>query len=312
MFVSEEQDLLIVLPLKDSLIGAVLSSSTPQLIATGTRSCQRIHGEYGENGQEVPFKDVIRSAKIFNLILDSGKWAKLKFLSAIQRLYFSPSSSSSSSDSLQLFHLEELVERKDYDCACKIQKAWKKWQLAKHALEQRARVADVFRGNKERQRQSINRQFVGDYMNYDCNYALQQLIQQHSSTCCLLFGILWCSISDQEGVVFSDQVVKLNRRNKPERRDFIITNAAFYIVARAQQNGQVFYKLTRRTALADIASLSLSTLADNFVVMHIPREYDNLVENDKKSEIVAILLEYYEALTGRKLPVQFSDRYRRH
>jgi myosin-1 len=42
--------------------------------------------------------------------------------------------------------------------------------------------------------------------------------------------------------------------------------------------------------------------------MHVPREYDNLVENDKKTEIVAILMEYYEALTGRKLPVQFSDR----
>jgi myosin-1 len=80
-----------------------------------------------------------------------------------------------------LFHLEELVERKDYDCARKIQLAWKKWQLAKHALEQRARVADVLRGNKERQRMSINRQFVGDYSNYDLNYSLQQLIQQHSS-----------------------------------------------------------------------------------------------------------------------------------
>jgi len=41
--------------------------------------------------------------------------------------------------------------------------------------------------------------------------------------------------------------------------------------------------------------------------MHIPREYDNLIENDKKSEIVAITMEYFEALTGRKLPANFSD-----
>jgi len=54
-------------------------------------------------------------------------------------------------------------------------------------------------------------------------------------------------------------------------------------------------------------SVSLSTLADNYLVMHIPREYDNLIENDKKTEILAILMEYYEALTGRQLQINFSD-----
>lgn len=117
------------------------------------------------------------------------------------------------------------------------------------------------------------------------------------------------TLAAQESVIFADQIVKLNRRNRPERRDFIITDSAFYIVARAQQNNQQFYKLTRRCALADIQGLVLSTLQDNYLVMQIPKEYDNLIENDKKSEIVAILLEYYQALTGRKLPVQFSDRY---
>lgn len=43
--------------------------------------------------------------------------------------------------------------------------------------------------------------------------------------------------------------------------------------------------------------------------MHIPKEYDNLIENDKKTEIVAILMEYYIALTGRQLSIQFSDRF---
>eukprot|EP01114_Cavostelium_apophysatum_P015538 TRINITY_DN424_c0_g1_i2.p1 TRINITY_DN424_c0_g1~~TRINITY_DN424_c0_g1_i2.p1 ORF type:complete len:1158 (+),score=312.59 TRINITY_DN424_c0_g1_i2:262-3735(+) len=192
-----------------------------------------------------------------------------------------------------LFFLEEQVERKDFDCASKIQKAWKKWKLAKRALEQRAYIANIFRGQKERQRYSVNRNYIGDYMNYDCNYALQDLIRQHSG---------------QEGVIFSDQIVKLNRRNKPERRDFVITDQAFYIVARALKDNRPFYKLTRRTALADIERLSLSTLQDNYIVMHIPREYDNLMENDKKTEMVAILLEYYQALTGRQLPIQFTDR----
>lgn len=76
--------------------------------------------------------------------------------------------------------MEELVERKDYECACKIQKAYKKWTLAKRALEQRARAAQILYGKKERQRNSVNRQFVGDYMSYDFNYSLQELIRKHS------------------------------------------------------------------------------------------------------------------------------------
>jgi hypothetical protein len=103
--------------------------------------------------------------------------------------------------------------------------------------------------------------------------------------------------------------VKLNRRNKPERRDFIMTNQAFYIICRSTQQGQIVYKLTRRTALADISCVILSSLSDNYLVMQIPREYDNLIESDKKTEIVAILMECYEWLTGRRLPVQFQDRF---
>jgi len=192
-----------------------------------------------------------------------------------------------------LFFLEEQIERKDYECAVKIQNAWKRWKLAKKALEQRALVADLLRGNKERCRDSINRQFIGDYIHYDLNFSLQDVMKHYLS---------------QETVVFADQIVKLNRRSRPERRDFIITDQAFYVVARAVQQNQAFYKLTRRTALADISHLSLSSLADQYLVMHVPREYDNLVENDKKSEIVAILYEYFYALTGQKLRVDFSDR----
>lgn len=82
---------------------------------------------------------------------------------------------------MKLFFLEEQIERKDFECACKIQNAWKKYKMAKKALEQRAMVADVLRGKKERQRSSVNRQFVGDYMAYEVNYQMQQLIKQYSS-----------------------------------------------------------------------------------------------------------------------------------
>jgi len=192
-----------------------------------------------------------------------------------------------------LFFLEEGIERKDFECACKIQKAWKKWKMAKKALEQKMLIYNLFRGKKERQRLSVQRAYAGDYVNYDYNFPLQDIVQKAGR---------------QEVVLFADQVSKLNRRNKPERRDFIITDQAFYVIARATKDNQVVYKLTRRTALADVQSLSLSGLQDNYLVMHVPNEYDNMIENDKKTEIAAVLLESIASLTGRQLPINFSDQ----
>ena len=191
-----------------------------------------------------------------------------------------------------LFFLEEMIERKDFECASKIQKAWKKWKLAKTALEQRAKAANILRGHKERQRESVTRQFVGDYMHYDDNYSLQEVIQKYGK---------------QEMVVFADQVVKLNRRNKPERRDFIMTDQAFYVVMRAIKDQQSYYKCSRRTALADISCATLSTLQDNYIVFQVPKEYDHLMETTHKTECLTLLAENYEKLTRRKLQINFQD-----
>mmetsp|Transcript_21147 Transcript_21147/g.82083 ORF Transcript_21147/g.82083 Transcript_21147/m.82083 type:complete len:1100 (-) Transcript_21147:145-3444(-) len=188
-----------------------------------------------------------------------------------------------------LFHLEELLERHDYDCTVKIQRAWKKWKARKHALEQRAAAADKLRGKKERQQSSMSRQYDADYIRYEDNYPLQNVITQG------------------EEMVFADQVVKLNRRSKPERRDLVITTTAIYMVMRKKKKGEVVYSMTRRTPITNLGSISLSTLSDNYIVIHVPSEYDNLFENEKKTEIATVLCEAYENSTGRELPINFTD-----
>jgi len=193
-----------------------------------------------------------------------------------------------------LFHLEELLERKDFDCANRIKRGWKKYRQVKHALEQRAIIANIFKNHKERQRGSINRDFSGDYIRYEENFGLQDIVKQNGGA--------------QEEMVFADVIVKVNRRGKAEKRFFLISNSAFYVICQTMKNKQIVYKLTRRTALSDISSVSLSTLADNYLVIHVPSEYDNLIENDKKTEIVAILMEYIDLIARRKLQVNFSDR----
>jgi len=187
-----------------------------------------------------------------------------------------------------LFHLEELLERHDYDCIVRIQRSWKKWKARKHALEQRALAADKLRGKKERQQSSMSRQYDADYIRYEDNYPLQEMI------------------TPGEYMMFADQIIKLNRRSKPERRDFVITDQAMYFIMRKKKKGEIVYQLTRRTPISSVGSLSLSTLSDNYIVVHCPSEYDNLFENDKKTEIVAVLCELAKN-SGRELTVNFSD-----
>eukprot|EP00009_Paramoeba_aestuarina_P006262 CAMPEP_0201524616 /NCGR_PEP_ID=MMETSP0161_2-20130828/23827_1 /ASSEMBLY_ACC=CAM_ASM_000251 /TAXON_ID=180227 /ORGANISM="Neoparamoeba aestuarina, Strain SoJaBio B1-5/56/2" /LENGTH=1170 /DNA_ID=CAMNT_0047924107 /DNA_START=39 /DNA_END=3551 /DNA_ORIENTATION=- len=181
-----------------------------------------------------------------------------------------------------LFHLEELVERHDYDMARKIQKAWELWKMSKIALEQRSRVAKIFQGKKERQRDSVSRQFTKDYIFFAQNFGLQDVVTQG------------------EILLFADEVIKLNRRNRPERRDFVLTNKACYLVMRKKKAGEIKYEMTRRTDLSSIQSISLSGLQDNYIILH-SSDYDNLFENSRKTEIVANILEQ------RQVSVNFNN-----
>jgi len=191
-----------------------------------------------------------------------------------------------------LFHLEECLDRKDYDCTLRIQKAWKHWKSRKHQLEQRKMAADLLKGRKERQRDSVNRKYEFDYINYDANYPLQDCVRS--------------SGRDKEATAFTDQVLVLNRRGKPERRDLVVTDQAVYFAMRRKKSNQVVYQLQRRIPLGEISSLSLSTLQDNFVVLH-HQQYDMVFENNRKTEIVALIMENYKLTNGRDLPVNFND-----
>ncbi|KAL6061526.1 Unconventional myosin-Ie [Balamuthia mandrillaris] len=192
-----------------------------------------------------------------------------------------------------LFFLEECLDRRDYDCALRIQKAWKHWKSRKHQLEQRKFAADLLKGKKERQRLSVNRKYEFDYISYDCNFPLQDCVRGSGT---------------KEATAFSDQCLVLNRRCQPERRDIIVTDQAVYFTQRRKRSGQMTYVLKRRVPLTSIGGLSLSSLQDNFVVLHVPSEYDTVFENERKTELITIILENYKLATGRDLQCNFTDR----
>lgn len=165
-----------------------------------------------------------------------------------------------------VFYLEESLERFDYDAAMAIQKAYRKLVARKLALEQKTKAANLLRGKKDRRSESKERRFEGDYMRFDQNYGLQNALGPNKD----------------ERVIFADQVLKVNRRLRVERRDFILSVEAFYLIMRANKMGQQFYKIAQRVPIGNIQEVVLSTLQDNFVVFVLPNE-DVVIENDKKN-----------------------------
>ncbi|EGG13950.1 myosin IB [Cavenderia fasciculata] len=190
-----------------------------------------------------------------------------------------------------VFHLEEMLDRKDYDCVVRIQKAFRNWKAKKHSLEQRAQIAHMFKDKKERQRNSIERKFTADYIDFDNQFGVQAAMD---------------NAQKKERIVFADNVTKVDRRAKTKPLIFVASDQAIYFVEKSIKKKQEIFTLLRRVALRDIRAVSISTLSDNYVVFGLP-EFDQVIENDKKTELIIVLVEYYKILTGSALNVQFSD-----
>ena len=190
-----------------------------------------------------------------------------------------------------VFHLEELVERKDFDEICKIQRAWRMWRMRRKALEQKAEAAKLLRGKKERRNDSMDRKWVGDYINYEDNFPLQDVMDPYK----------------EELVVYADELYRLNKNGRLEKRFILLTDKAFYIVLRSVKKKVVSWSVTRRIPLNTIGSVALSCLQDGFTVIKVPSEYDVVLECDRRTELIMLLRENFKNDTGRELEVTFSD-----
>ncbi|KJE97253.1 hypothetical protein CAOG_07692 [Capsaspora owczarzaki ATCC 30864] len=142
-----------------------------------------------------------------------------------------------------------------------------------------------FMGQKERRRSSAVKMFLGDHLSLLSNQSVLKLMAKNN---------------DKE-ILFSDVIVKINKRHKMQDRIFLLTEGGVYNI---DPNG---YKCKRRIALKEIGSISLSKLPDNFFALQVPSEYDYLLVSSKKTEIVSKLLEAYEKATGKPLSVTFGN-----
>ncbi|XP_066551296.1 unconventional myosin-If [Amia ocellicauda] len=193
-----------------------------------------------------------------------------------------------------LFLLEEMRERKFDTFARTIQKAWRKYIARRKYEQMREEASDILYNSKERRRNSINRNFVGDYLGMEDKPELRQFLAK------------------RERIDFADSVNKYDRRFKSIKRDLILTPKGIYLIGREKvkkgpEKGLIKEVLKRKMEIATIRSVSLSTRQDDFFVLH-EAEYDSLLESMFKTEFLSLLCKRFEENTKSKLSLNFSDR----
>ncbi|XP_061452006.1 unconventional myosin-Ie isoform X4 [Rhineura floridana] len=198
-----------------------------------------------------------------------------------------------------LFLLEEMRERKYDGYARAIQKAWRKYVARKKYVQMREEASDLLLNKKERRKNSINRNFVGDYIGMEDHPELRQFVGK------------------REKIDFADTVTKYDRRFKVcshfqgIKRDLILSPKCVYLIGREKvkqgpEKGLVKEVLKRRIEVERILSVSLSTMQDDLFVLH-EQEYDSLLESVFKTEFLSLLSKRYEEKTQRRLPLKFSN-----
>ncbi|KAM4601250.1 myosin IEb isoform 1-T1 [Polymixia lowei] len=192
-----------------------------------------------------------------------------------------------------LFLLEEMRERKYNGYARVIQKAWRKHVAVRKYVKMREEASDILLNKKERRSNSLNRNFVGDYIGTDNHPEIRQFVGR------------------RERIDFADVVVKYDRRFRSVKRDLILTPKFLYLIGREKvkqgpDKGQIREVLKRQIELEKIQSVSLSTLQDDFFIVH-EEQYDSVLQSVFKTEFLSLLFKRYEEKSQKKLPLKFNN-----
>ncbi|XP_043675686.1 unconventional myosin-Ie-like [Vespula pensylvanica] len=193
-----------------------------------------------------------------------------------------------------LFMLEEARDRKYNLYARIIQKAFKKYFTRKRQAQQKQEAADLLFGHKERRRASLNRNFVGDYIGMEAKPLTMNLIGR------------------REKVLFAEIIKKYDRRFKVCRRDLVLTGKFLYLIGREEikkgpEKGRTVEIIKRKLSFDQISHVSLSTLQDDFVVIHTKEDYASLLELVFKTEFLSLFSKKYMEEVGHALIIRFNN-----
>ncbi|XP_074095400.1 unconventional myosin-Ie [Cotesia typhae] len=197
-----------------------------------------------------------------------------------------------------LFMLEEARDRKYNYYARVIQKSFKKYFARKRQETEKQAATDLLYGHKQRRRASIERNFVGDYIGLDSRPGIKNLLGR------------------RDKVFFAEVVKKYDRRFKMCRRDLVLTGNCLYLIGRAEKTkkdpGARRQRLSeevikRKLTFDQISHVSLSTLQDDFIIIHAKEDYASLLQLMFKTEFLSAFSKKYFEQLGHALNIRFSN-----
>jgi myosin-1 len=144
----------------------------------------------------------------------------------------------------------------------------------------------VYSGRKYRRKNSIGREFLGDYLRLENNAQMKQLMKKNGDN----------------QLLFSAEVTKINNKYKGQNRILVVTDQNVYNI---DSDG---FKVKRRIKLDEIDGVSVSSLTDGHFCLHVPNEYDYLFESDKKTEILDVLGDVFRH-KDKNLKVNVADKF---
>lgn len=200
-----------------------------------------------------------------------------------------------------LFLLEEQRARKYDEYARRIQKWFRKYIGVRYYVKLRKEAADVLKGRKERRRGSLNRKFLGDYIDIDKKPAILTFFEKRREK----IG---------EKVLFALTVNKLDRRFKSVKRDLILTDKNLYLIGRQKEKkgpkkGQICEVVKRKIPISEIEGISCSCRQDDFFALHIKKDYGSLLECTLKTEFFTVLNRQMKEKYGTPLELTISNKY---
>ena len=198
--------------------------------------------------------------------------------------------------------LEEMRERKYNEYARIIQKAFKKHFARRQRDKEKLEASNLVVGKKQRRKNSLNRNFVGDYVGVGHVPSLVTLIGR------------------KEKIVFAQTVKKYDRNFKTNQRCLILTETTLFLIetrdkVKSGNNNNNNNKETcretikRKIDLEKIDGVTLSTLKDDLIVIRVRESYDSLLEITFKTEFLYCLSKKYGSRVGSPLTITFSNKF---
>eukprot|EP00026_Physarum_polycephalum_P001521 Phypoly_transcript_01523.p1 GENE.Phypoly_transcript_01523~~Phypoly_transcript_01523.p1 ORF type:complete len:1002 (+),score=198.77 Phypoly_transcript_01523:159-3164(+) len=163
-------------------------------------------------------------------------------------------------------------------------------------MRTKALALEIFRGNKP---WVCARRFEANYLEKPTNPLHQK--------CRDAFLKIFKNYQESN-VIYADYIYKLNKQGKTEKRGVLITDKYMF-----KLHPKTFKVRRKAIPLVSIASISVSPYKDGVVVFHIkPPERDlvldlSILQYEAVSEIVTVVVEQVNKLSGIRLSVAFSQ-----